>query len=182
MLENKSKYLRAIVIVATVLLLNITMSNRAAAQEVDYKSYTLFVYNFMKYIEWPEDNNKGNFVIGVLGNSPIIKELETLALTKKSKGRTIVIKKLLSAEEAGDCNLIYIASSKSNLLKKILVKTKDKPILLVAEREGLAGKGAALSFVTLEDDALKFDINKRMIESHNLKIPMALLSLGIVVG
>lgn len=35
---------------------------------------------------------------------------------------------------------------------------ENKPILIVGEREGLAKKGAALSFVTLEDDVLKFDI------------------------
>src|ERR1700740_2397343 len=69
------------------------------AQDVDYKAYTLFVYNFMKYTEWPEAQSKGDFVIGVLGSSPIQKELETLAATKKIKGRTILIKKITTVEE-----------------------------------------------------------------------------------
>ena len=34
----------------------------------------------MKYVEWPDTN--GDFIIGVIGNSPIKKELEILAKNK----------------------------------------------------------------------------------------------------
>ena len=50
--------------------------------------------------------------------------------------------------------------------------------LLIAECEGLAKKGAGPNFVTLEDETLKFEVNKKVIEAHNLKIPKVLVSLG----
>jgi hypothetical protein len=34
----------------------------------------------------------------------------------------------------------------------------------------------------MDDDALKFDINKKEIEQHQLKVASSLLSLGIVVN
>jgi hypothetical protein len=154
----------------------------AKAQDIDYKAYTLFVYNFMKYVEWPEDQSKGDFVVGVLGDSPIQKELQTLASTKKLKGRTIVVKKYNSPEEAKDCHLLYISSSKSGSVKTLKEQLKNNPVLVVGEREGLAKKGASISFVTLEDDELKFDINKKEIEQHQLKIASSLVNLGIVVN
>jgi hypothetical protein len=163
------------------LLFSKGLSVRCSAQEVDYKSYTLFVYNFIKYIEWPENKNQGDFVLGVLGDSPVIKELEKLAATKKAKGRTIVIKKFSSVEQVTDCHLLYVTSSRSASIKQLKEMCKNKPILIVGEREGLAKKGAALSFVTLEDDVLKFDINKSEIEQHNLKIPGTLILLGLVI-
>jgi hypothetical protein len=67
-------------------------------------------------------------------------------------------------------------------MKTVKEQLRNKPVLIVGEREGLAKKGAALSFVTLEDDVLKFDINKTEIEQHQLKISSALISLGIVIG
>lgn len=152
------------------------------AQDVDYKAYTLFVYNFMKYVEWPEAQSKGDFVIGVYGDSPILKELQTLAGSKKLKGRTIVIKLLAKPEDCAGCQLFYIASSKSSAVKLLKEQMKDKPVLIVGEREGLAKKGAALSFVTDDDDALKFDINKKEIEQHQLKISSSLIALGTVVN
>lgn len=158
-------------------------SNKLFAQDVDYKAYSLFVYNFMKYVEWPEANSKNEFVVCIFGDSPIQKELQTLAASgKKVKGKTIVVKTITKPEEANECQLLYVAPSKSSAMKTINALYKDKPILIVGEREGLAKKGAALSFVTLEDDALKFDINKKEIAEHQLKISSSLVSLGIVVN
>ncbi|HWY39012.1 MAG TPA: YfiR family protein, partial [Bacteroidia bacterium] len=141
-----------------------------------------FVYNFMKYIEWPEAQSKGDFVVGVFGDSPIQKELQALAAGKKLKGRNIIIKLISKPEDAITCQLLYLSSSKSTVIKQLKDQMKDKPVLIVGEREGLAKKGAGLSFVTLEDDELKFDINKKEIEVHQLKIASSLLALGILVN
>ena len=54
------------------------ISAKCVAQDVDYKAYTLFVYHFMKYVEWPEAQSKGDFVVCILGDSPIQKELAGL--------------------------------------------------------------------------------------------------------
>ena len=136
----------------------------------------------MKYVEWPEAQSKGDFIVGVFGDSPIQKELQALASGKKLKGRNIVIKTITKPEDATGCQLLYVAPSKSSAIKQLKEQMKDKPILIVGEREGLAKKGASLSFVTMDDDELKFDINKKEIEQHQLKISSSLLSLGIVVN
>ena len=158
-----------------------SLSNKCVAQDVDYKAYTLFVYNFMKYVEWPEAQSKGDFVVGIFGESPVKKELLGLASTKKLKGRNIIIKIITKPEDVIGCQLLYISSSKSGNLKLLKEYIMSKPILMVGEREGLAKKGADLSFVTLDDDALKFDINKKEIELHQLKISSQLIALGILV-
>jgi hypothetical protein len=165
-----------------VLILRGIYSGNCKAQETDYKAYTLFIYNFMKYIEWPEAQSKGDFIVAVLGDSPINKELQNLANSKKLKGRNIIIKKCNTFEETVGCHLLYVSSSKSTVVKTLKDQIKDKPVLIVGEREGLAKKGAGLSFVTLDDDELKFDINKKEIEQHQLKIAGSLINLGIVVN
>ena len=158
------------------------ISAKCVAQDVDYKAYTLFVYNFMKYVEWPEAQSKGDFVVCIFGESPVQKELTGLASSKKLKGRNIIIKSISKPEDATGCQLLYVSSSKSGNIKALKEQMAGKPILIVGEREGLAKKGAELSFVTLEDDGLKFDINKKEIEQHQLKISSQLIALGILVN
>ena len=155
-------------------------TERAFSQDADYKAYTLFLYNFMKYIEWPDAT--GDFIIGVVGESPIKQELSTLAETKKAKGRKIVVKVIFTADEATGCSMVYIPSQKSSMLKPIFEKTKNKPVLIVGEREGLAKKGAGISFVIDDDDALKFDLNKSVMDSQSLKVANLLIQLAILVG
>lgn len=155
-------------------------SEKAHSQEKDYKAYTLFLYNFMKYVEWP--NNDGDFIIGITGESPVKKELQELAKNKKAKGRKIVVISIVNPGDALLCNMVYIPSQKSSEMKLILEKVKGKSILIVAEREGMAKKGAAFSFAIDDDDALKFDINKTVLEIQGLKIAHILMQLGEIVG
>ena len=151
------------------------------AQETDYKSYALYVYNFMKYIEWPESQSTDNFVIGLYGESPISSEFKLLAAQKKLKGRTIIFKQCKTIDDAAGCQLLYITSSKSSYIKTIDEKYQDKAMLSVGERDGSVYKGASLSFMTTDEDELKFEINKKNIETHKLKISSSLLKLGVVV-
>lgn len=153
---------------------------RTFSQEKDYKVYTLFLYNFMKYVEWPDAT--GDFVIGLVGESPIKEELAILAETKKAKGRKIVVNIINTPDDALGCSMVFIPSAKSSQLKLIAEKVKGKSVLIVAEREGLAKKGAAISFAINDDDALRFDFNKSVLESQSLKIANLLLQLGELVG
>jgi hypothetical protein len=162
--------------------MSLGFNSRSYAQEINYKAYSVYVYNFIKYIEWPEETKKGEFVIAIIGNSPINNELKALAASKKANGQTIIIKQYETIEEVEKCQILYICSSKSSVLKKAIEKTKNMSALLITEREGLAKKGAGINFVTLEDDTLKFEVNKKVIEAHNLKIPKMLIELGLVVG
>ena len=162
------------------LIIFLGKTEKVFSQDKDYKAYTLFLYNFMKYIEWPDAT--GDFVIGIVGDSPIKQELITLAETKKAKGRKIIVKVINVPEDAITCSMIFIPSSKSSQLKSITEKIKGKPVLIVAEREGLAKKGAAISFAVNDDDVLQFDFNKSVLESQSLKIANLLIKLGELVG
>ena len=174
------KILRQKIVVIFLILFSL-MSIDSFSQDKNFKAYSLFVYNFMKYMEWPEKDNQGDFVIGTIGDSPIEMELNQLAKTKKIRGRNIVIKKYRGLEDVGTCHLLYVASSKTSLIKEIDKKLSGKSTLVVGEREGAAYKGAGISFAIAEDDAISFDINKKAIESHALKISSSLIKLGDVI-
>ena len=181
MIKNRSN-ISLLLCTFMMCLLSLGFSSGASAQEKNYKAYSVYVYNFIKYIEWPEDSKKGDFIIAVIGNSPITAELKTLASTKKANGQNIVIKQFATIAEVDQCQILYISSGKSSTLKEAMEKTKNMSSLVIAEREGLAKKGAGINFVTLEDDTLKFEVNKKAIEAHNLKIPKVLVGLGLLVG
>jgi hypothetical protein len=176
-MKSAFKYLALILFAALLMFRNAPITN--AQDDTDYKAYSLFVYNFIKYIEWPTIDDE--FVIGVMGDSPAVKEIENMAKLKKAKGKQIILKKITTADEALKCLLVYICNSKSSQLKSVVEKTKGSAVLTVAEREGLARKGACMSFITMDDDVLKFEINKSAIEGNKLKIPSALSNLGLPI-
>lgn len=150
-------------------------------QDANYKAYSLFVYNFMKYIEWPSSSGS-QFVIGVMGDSPALNELNKLASVKKVKGKSIIIKKISSAEGISNCDLLYVADSGSKSFKESIASAKQKGVLVVCEREGMAKRGAGINFVMDDNDNLRFEVNKGVLAQNSLKISSTLLNLGYEVN
>ncbi|MBT6440204.1 MAG: YfiR family protein, partial [Flavobacteriales bacterium] len=61
-----------------------------------------------------------------------------------------------------------------------LQKTKGRSTLVITERDGLAAKGAGISFKVVANRQ-KFEISKGNIETRKMTVGAALLSLAIVV-
>jgi hypothetical protein len=182
-LSFKSTYRKTLVATVILVLLFFCTSTSSRAQDLNYKAYSVYVYNFIKYIEWPDDKKSGEFVIAVVGDSPVLKELQQLAASKKANGQTIVVRQYKTVEEVEACKILYISNTvKSSAIKVAMERSKTLSALLITEREGQARKGAGINFITLEDDTLKFELNKKVIEGNKLKISNTLVSLAVLVG
>jgi hypothetical protein len=145
------------------------------------KFKALFMYNFTKNIEWPASTKQGNFIIGVLGGSPIVKELETIAAKMKVDNLAIVIKTFSSVEEISNCNILFLPSSKSSNLASAITKTSGKHVLIIADKAGLAAQGAGISYF-MDGDKIKYEINPKNIEKNGLKVSGSLINLGLLVS
>lgn len=179
---NKTKLTYFIKTISIFLILLTAFAKTGNSQDVNYKAQSLYIYKFSRYIKWPESYNQRDFVIGVYGNSPILKELEIMASLKKAaNNRKIIIRQISSVEDISDEHIIYIASSKSRELRNILAIIQDRPTLLVAEREGLAKKGACINFMIMENNYLKFEINTEVVEKQKLSVSNELLKRGFKV-
>jgi hypothetical protein len=144
------------------------------------KYHSIFIYNFSKYVKWPDAQNSGKFVIGVLGTSAIHKALKSMAAVKQVNGMSIEIKQFSSVAEISDCHILYVTATESGLLDQVLSKTISKPILIVTDNPGLARKGAAINFVEVEGK-IRFELNKKNAEEKGLKVASTLASLAIIV-
>jgi len=91
----------------------------------------MFIYNFTKYINWPV--NSGDFVINVLGNDGITKEIEYIAAKKMVGNSKISIKKILSPSEIKNCQILFIASSKMDFLSEIYLIARKNMMACFAE-------------------------------------------------
>lgn len=76
--------------IITTLLFLFVSSIATNAQNEKFKA--LFLYNFIKNIEWPQAYKQGDMIIGVMGNTPIIKELETITSSQKAGNQMMKVK------------------------------------------------------------------------------------------
>lgn len=141
----------------------------ARAQQADYKYHTVFMYNFTKYIKWPDAAVGDNFVIGVLGSSGITELLEKMAESKNVNGKNIVIKTFKTAEEVNACQMLFIPESKSEQLAVLRSRLKEEPTLIVSEKAGLARQGSVINFI-INDGRWNFEFNQASADLHKLKV------------
>ena len=166
---------------AIVVALGILASSAVFAQERPmHEVYSMMVFNFVKYVQWPANDDSKEFIIGVVGNNDIYSTLNTWYGGKAKGNKTYVIKKFNNASEMTDCQVVFIDRSKSGEFDAINNKVKGKGTLVVTDRSGLGTKGSCINFKTV-DEKLKFELNQHAIEASNLKVSSALTNMAILI-
>lgn len=145
-----------------------------------HEVYSMMVYNFTKYVQWPDHTASGEFVIGVVGNVNMYNTLNEWYGGKPRGSKTYVIKRFNSAAEVTDCHVVYIDKSKSGEFDAINAKVQGKGTLVVTDKSGLGEKGSSINFKTV-DNKLKFELNQKAVESANLKVSGSLTSMAILI-
>jgi hypothetical protein len=145
-----------------------------------HEVYSMMMWNFTKYVQWPDHESGGEFVIGVVGSNDVYKTLSSWYAGKPKGSKTYVIKMFKSVSEITDCHVIYIDKSKSGDFASISEKVKGKKTLLITDKNGLGEKGSAINFKTV-DNKLKFELNQKAMEASNLKVSGALTSMAILI-
>lgn len=145
-----------------------------------YAVHANIIYRFTKYINWPDDKKTGDFIIGVVGDTPLYEELRIFTSNKTATGQPFIIKKFSATASAYNCHILFVNDDESGSVKRIAATTAGTPTLLVTEAEGLSRKGSCINFIIV-DDHLKLEINKTNIEHRSLDIAAELLNLGKIV-
>jgi hypothetical protein len=153
------------------------------AQEVQPSEYQLkaaFLFNFAKFVEWPEEafsEPKAPIIIGVLGENPFGEQLEQTVRGKTINGRPFTVKELRSLPEARNCHILFISTSEKARLPAIFDSLRGASVLTVGEAENFTEAGGMINFV-LEGGKIRFQVNDAAAKSAQLKISSKLLSLA----
>jgi len=163
--------------VVTLCLLAISFVSNS--QHLDPKYESLFIYNFTKYFEWPSSAS-GDFVINILGEGDVVKELQKMASIKKIGDRSIKIVTCNDLSEIKSCHILFVTYKKSSDINDVLVKIKEYETLVITEKPGLGKLGAGVNFVN-RGGKLKFELNKTACTSKGIKVSRKLEALAILL-
>ena len=137
-----------------------------------------YIYHFTKYMEWPAAKQSGDFVIGVIGDSPITPYLKSLAASKKAGMQSILIKEFSAVSKVTNCHILFLSSKKSYELLSAIIKGKELSALIITAKAGYGKKGAGINFVTVGGKS-RFEINESSIAASNVKVSAKLIQMGI---
>lgn len=161
------------IILLSVLFLAV---NQANAQEEKY--ITLYLYNFTKYIEWPDEYKEGDFVIDVLGHKSVYERLEKLLASKKRGSQNFVVNNPADVSKVNaDCHILFIGHWQSKNLDEALRKIGNKGTLVVTEKGGLLEQGSAINLV-IKNKKIQYEVKRSNLSKYDLSYSLDLTSLA----
>lgn len=153
----------------------------ADARSAEYRIHCIYIYNFTKYIQWPSDYGKGEFTIGIVGETGLADELKKMADVKTVNGRKILVKRYKNVNEVDKvCPMLILPVQSSDFLSAAL-RTCNKNTLIITQKAGLAKTGSPINFVSL-DGKPKFEMNTTVLDKTDLKVLTQLKSIAILIN
>jgi hypothetical protein len=147
------------------------------AQEVsqEYQIKAAYLYNFLKYVEWPKPVNR-TFMICVAGQNPFGSVLDGLTNNERVRGNAVRTELILGPETG--CDVIF--TPRTSNIPAYLQDAAGKPILTVGETPRFIEQGGIVNFF-LENGKVRFEINRNAAERAGLRISSRLLQLAKIV-
>ncbi|MDE3060675.1 MAG: YfiR family protein [Pseudomonadota bacterium] len=152
----------------------------------DNKEYLVkaaFIYNFVKFIEWPDGkaiSKQSSIDICVAGDTPMAKTAEVFKAASSAKLNLSLVQEKNAKNIASHCHIVFIGASEASRLDDILGGLKGQPVLTVSDIDGFAARGGMIEFVA-SDNKIKFIVNTKPIDAAKLHADAGMLESALKV-
>ena len=149
----------------------------AVAEDAEAKLKVAFLFNFAKFVSWPEPefSAQPKLTICVSGENSLDDALNALK-GKSAQGREVVVKRDVKLGQLSACHLVFICSSDSAQMAKILAET-GKGVLTVSDIPAFIDAGGVIG-LTVSDNKVAFEVNLDAAQQADLKISAQLLKVA----
>jgi len=140
-----------------------------------------FLYNFTKFVEWPSsafDGTSGPFTVCVFAGDGFGRDVDEMLSGESVGGRRLRVVRR-EGEDARGCHIAYFTAGTE--AERVLRGVRRSPVLTVGEGKRFLEQGGLISFV-LEDNRVRFDVNKGAIDGAGLTISSKLLRIARTVN
>ena len=149
-----------------VLLLNPSTGAIKPSGDLDVRHKAMYLINLVRYIDW----NQEKVTIGIVGDSPVIAELEKLA----QKSKRVEIKIFEDPSSINDCNILFLPGIETRSFSLVQNQYGAGKMLIVVDKKNLIHRGAEMGFY-VEEEKLKFAVNRHAIDQTGIKVSNSLL-------
>jgi hypothetical protein len=168
---------------AALLVAAVAMAAPATSADasVEHSVKAAFLYNFMRFVEWPASGKQGGpRAVCVVGSDPIGTALQRVLNGKSLAGRPVVVHRVEGPAGATPCEILFMPASAMPEWPRVRAELAERPVLTVGDSRGFVDEGGAVGFFT-EDNHLRFEVNRGAAARSGLRLSSRLLDLAAAV-
>jgi len=178
--RNRLSYRRLTAL--TCLAVGCALQSVAYAQEnKEYLVKAAFIYNFVKFVEWPGTKaiaGQSRIDICVLGNSEMMTSGNVFQAASTAKLTLALVQENNVKAAAEHCHVLYIDDGAA--VEGALRSLKGSPVLTVGDADGFVDKGGMVGFV-MSDNKIKLEVNTRAVSQAGMRVDAQLLEIALRV-
>ena len=162
-----------------------TFSPAAAEQATgpsEHQVKAAMLYNFAKFVEWPDDVFTGPaapLTIGILGADPFGRDIDAVA-ARTIKGRPVEVRRFRKSEDVTYCHILFVGSLPEGQAAAHIRNLRRRGMLLVGDREQFIRQGGMINFL-IKDDAVSFEVNVEAVQGAGMRIHPRVLNMARIV-
>ncbi|GFE83923.1 hypothetical protein GCM10011487_59230 [Steroidobacter agaridevorans] len=162
-------------IVAMLVALTVaTASARAdAATQREDQFKAAYVFNFVKFVTWPDPEATGNLTICFVGGDGVYTALSAGIANKRVGARPLAALKMDERLAANACDALYIEASRVAGYRLPV----EEAVLTISDAADFTARGGMIGLFT-ENHRLRFAINVQSAQQAGLRISSDLLKLA----
>jgi hypothetical protein len=134
-----------------------------------------YVFNFVKFVEWPEPA-ADPLMICFVGGEGVYQALITDIEKRRAGARRLAVLQVADTPRAGACSALYIDASMASAYSL----GNEPAVLTISDAKGFVGNGGMIELFT-ENHRLRFLINVSSAQQAGLRISSDLLKLAVGV-
>lgn len=147
------------------------------ADDTKDKVYSLFLYTFARYTQWPEINKSSQFVITVVGKASDWSQIKDLEGKKNVYGLPIKVRFVEDYDQLYESHIVLITKPYFDQ-EKFLKAHKPSHALIVTEQIDSLAKGVDVNMF-FKEGKFRFEMDYEGIESRGLKVAAQLKNMSL---
>jgi YfiR/HmsC-like len=155
-----------------------TINTSSAAPATSEQALTVaFLYNFLKFAEWPEGVGSGELTLCVTDSAPFGAELDAIS-GRLAQNKTVRIKRIELGESPRECQLLFLPQEEKPVrIREWLKTTANTPTLMVSNMGEFLDMGGMIVLID-DGNRLRFEVNLERVKSAGLKLSAQLLEIA----
>jgi len=139
----------------------------------------MFVYNFLKFVEWPVATSGGArdpFVVVIIGEGPTADATERFLESKAIGTRPVVVRRNRWDKSLAGVQAAFVIEQDEKKLRRVLDAAASARVLTIGEGENFTTRGGVIGLLVI-DRKVRFDVDTSAAQVAGLRVSSKLLAL-----
>jgi hypothetical protein len=141
-----------------------------------------FLFNFVRFAEWPRDalTANGPLVVCLMDETGVGTALQQLVKGRTAGSREVEVRLVRRDGDFAACNVAYLSGVDAKRADELVSHVKDSAVLTVSDDERFADRGGIANFF-VEHGNMGFAVNVVALQHAKLQLSAKLLALARIV-